>query len=176
MSDHRDNLERLTSLHLDDEITTAQRRELNALLRNDPAADACFEESCDLDREVNYALRAALGRSTLRRRTLPLWSRVGRAVGLAVAACIALLMWLAPPERSERARPGQPTQASSWFAPPPSWGDTLVESPAAAQRPGIRLDDSSRNWVVIPGEKPGEFLIVEIRRTKTCTIRIQQDF
>jgi len=175
VSADRDKLERLISRYLDEECDGIERRELQGLLRRDPQADALFEESRALDREVSRALRAALGRSHVRRRRLPFWTRLGRVGMVAAAACLALLLWVSPGGRQRNRTADAGGSRGSWFAPPPVWGDTLEER-EDFERPQVWLDDSERQWIVVPSDAPGEYMVVEIKRVKTRTIRIQKDF
>jgi len=175
MSETHPEIERLISRFLDDECSEAERRTLKTTLRRDPAAALFLDESQDLDREMNYALRAAMGRSPLRRRAVPLWSRVGRWVGVGIAASVALVLWLSPSASPERGV-GERRHASSWFAPIPNPGDTFVDEAKEFERPRTYLDGSQREWIVIPSDRRGEFLIVEVKRSNRCTIQIQRDF
>lgn len=176
MTDASYDLERLISRHLDDECSLEQRRELNDRLQHDPAAAALFEDHRVLDREVKLALRSALDRSALRLRPVAGWERVTRAGALAVAACLAVMFWFSPGR--DTAAPAERTsaQASSWFAAPPTPSDTLVERPPRFVRPQIRVDHPDTDWIVIPSDKPGEFLIVEVNRVTTRSVPVQKDF
>jgi len=174
MSEPTHELERLISRHLDDEATADERRELNAHLRRDPAAAALFQEYADLDREVQGALRSALGRSPF--RCVPPWQRTVRVLALAAAACVAVMFWSLPGrERTAPARQGT-AQAGSWFAPLPAAGDTLVKRPARFDRPEIRFTRPRTDWVVIPSDTPGEFLVIEVSHVPTRTVRVHKDF
>lgn len=177
MSDSRENLERLISRYLDDEATPGDRRELEATLRRDREADALFEEFRALDREAGVALRKALGRPMQRRRPAPLRVRAARFMTLAVAAGLAAMVTLTPRSRDGASVSGndQP-QMASWFAPFPGWGDTLSETPPSFERPQVGIKDTDRDWIVIPSEREGEFLVIEIKRIHTLAIRLQQDF
>lgn len=176
MSEPTHDLEHLISRCLDEECTSRERRELNARLRRDPEATARFEEHSALDREIKHALRSALGHAPARHRPLPLWERAARTFALAAAACLALALWFAPAKQT-MPRDGQPpTQAGSWFASLPTAGDTLVDSPSGLYRPHIQLRQPDTNWIVIPSDTPGEFLVIEVNRVRTKTIQIQKDF
>ena len=174
MSEPTHDLERLISRHLDDEATVDERRELNARMRRDPGAAALFQEYAELDREMKYALRSALGLSPV--RSVPDWQRALRVFALAAAACVAVMFWSLPSR--ERATPGEPgpVQAGSWFAPLPAAGDTLVKLPARFDRPEIRFTRPQTDWVVIPSETPGEFLVIQVNRVPTRTVRVHKDF
>ncbi len=177
MSDARERLEILISRYLDEEATRDDRRELMSTLRRDSAADALFEEHRAIDREVRRALRQAMGRSIEARVRLSWSARALRYGAMAAAAAIALFVWDAP--RTGGSRPGAPggsPQMASWFAPPPSWGDSLAELPASYERPQVRVNDTDRDWIVIPGERAGEFLVVEVKRIQTRAIPLHEDF
>ncbi len=177
MSNPSEQLERLISRYLDDEITPAQQRELNAMLRRDPAAEELFEQSVALDREMRYALRRAAGRPIHRVRRLRGWERVVQLGGVAAAACLALVLWLAPQRPADRVVTDDGTQrAGSWFAPPPSPGDTFLPSAPLSGGPAADSPAAQREWIVIPGQRQGEFLIVEVKRVQPRRIRSQQEF
>lgn len=173
-----DNLERLVSRYLDDECTESERHELDRILSENPRAEALFEESAALDREFNYAMRGALGKPLLRRRRIALRRRLARAIPMAVAAAIGFFLLSRP-----AATPGQgtdggqrPAVAASWFGPAPEVGDSAAEDTSQYNRPQVRLDQADRNWVVVPGAQPGEYLVIEVTQVRTRTIRIQGDF
>lgn len=174
MNEPAQDLERLISRHLDGETAPAERRALSARLRRDPAAAALFEQYRALDDEIGRTLRQLFGRTTVARRSRPVWERAARLLGLAAAACLAAACWLTPPDRpaSRQARAGGP----SWFAPPPSLGDTLVRTPPGFVRPQIRLGKPQSEWILIPSDRPGEFLVVEVNRVVTKAVHIQRDF
>ena len=174
MNDPTHDIERLISRHLDDEATADERRALNAQMRRDPAAAALFENCAELDREVKQALRSVLGHSPM--RAAPVWQRTLRVFVLAAAACIAVMFWSMP--GGERAMPGQPgaARAGSWFAPLPAAGDTMVEYPARFDRPQMRFTKPQSDWVVIPSDTPGEFLVIQVKRVPTRTVRVHKDF
>lgn len=181
MSEQRaDHLERLISRYLDEESTSAERRELKGVLRRDPAAEALFEEHRSLDREVRVALRRSLGRP-LGVRTISLRRQIGRATAIGVAACLALALWIDPPGRyaptrrsSEQA--GMVAPRASWFDNLPMPRDSFREDAPRDGRPKVRLYDTQRRWIVVPGKKPGEYLLIEVRRIHERSIRVQQDF
>jgi len=175
MSEPTYDLERLISRHLDDEATREERRALNARLRREPDSAALYEQHSALDREVKHALRSALGRSPARHRPLPLWERTARVFIVAAAACLAVMIWLKPTQELSSQAGRAPAQAS-WFAPLPTVGDTLVERPEGFDRPQIRVGKPDTNWIVIPSDKPGEFLVIEVNRVLTRTVHIQRDF
>lgn len=176
MSGPAHDLERLISRHLDDECTPQERRELNARLGRDPAAAALFEEHRALDHEIRHALRRAVRGSFPHQRPLPLWERATRLLAIAAAACLAATFWLAPPQDAASRQGRAAAQGHSWFASPPTGGDTLIETPRRFIRPQIRVGRPEADWIVIPSERPGEFLVVQVNRVLTKTVHIQQDF
>lgn len=176
MSPASEHLERLISRYLDDECTPGQRRELRAALRSDPAAEALFDEYSTLDREVGHALRHAMGHTLSLHAPRPLWSRVGRVLTVAAAACLAVMVWLAPPKfPGQRPDATQQARAGSWFAPP-AWEDTFQTRPQVYEQPHVGLRGTDRHWIVIPGEGPGEYLIVEVDRVRVRLVAIREDF
>ena len=175
MSSDHDHLERLITRRLDNECTPQQRAWLDELLARDPAAAALFDSYRRLDQQVGDALRSELARP-LDRSAGPVIN-VRRTAWLAAAACLALLLWLAP-EGRQPARPGAtPTRASSagsWFAPPPA-GDTYVEQAELAQ--GVAERPAETRWIVVPSGRPGEFLVIEVNRViPKRAARLARDF
>jgi anti-sigma factor RsiW len=178
MSDPSYELERLISRHLDDECTPQQRHDLNARLRHDPHAVALFEEHAALDREIKRALRRVLDHSPRRHHPSPLWKRAARAVVVAAAACIAAMIWFSPHQNASSPARQAATQGSSWFASPPTTGagDTLVEQSDPFGRPRMRTGRPNTDWIVIPSDTPGEFLVIQIDRPAKKTASQQADF
>jgi hypothetical protein len=160
---------------LDDECTRRERRELNAAVRRDARAAALFEEHVALDREVKHALRAALRHRPTRQRPLPLWERTARVVMVAAAACLAVMFWLAPP-REPGATASANAGAQSWFANPPTAGDTFVDGPEHFSRPVNWVGKPEAKWIVVPSDVPGEYLVIEVNRVLTSYVQVQQDF
>lgn len=175
MIDPSDNLERLVSRYLDGECTPEERKQLKAMLRRDSTAEDFFEETAALDREFGRAMRQSLGRTLIIRRRLPLWARVSRVAGFSAAACLAWLVLRTPqPDTLAPTDPARP-QRASWFAPQPVAADSLAQQPQS-ERPQVRMDKMDRHWIVVPGDTPGEFLVVEVKRVKTRTVPVQEDF
>lgn len=175
-----DRLEHLICRVLDDEATSAERRQLWAWLRRDPGARALFEEYSAIDREVRVALRSTLGRPLYRPHRLAPWMRHARELALAAAACVALVVWLSVPQPAPTARPTPPTPVAvasttggSWFQPAPVTADVLESDALIA---GERADASRREWIVVPGEKQDEFLVVEVRQSVVATLVGRSDF
>jgi anti-sigma factor RsiW len=180
MSDPTTQLERLISRYLDHESTPAERRELRGRLARDPHADALFEDYNHIDREVRHAMRAALGRSLAPIRSQSGWRRVAQYAGLAIAACIATLVWLRPmpdvdPGGNDLTQAGA-LSAHSWFAPLPAAADTVAESSNAFEQAGIGLSGTDREWIVLPGKDPGEFIVIQVDRVRCKYIHVQRDF
>ena len=173
-----ESLEHLISRVLDDEATAGQRRELNAELQRDPDAAALFETERALDREYRIALRRALGRPIVHHPCRPWWERTARNFALAAAACLTLLFWSLPSDRSTPA--GETATAASsnasWFRSPSPRSDAFTTDPAALEPAVTPLQDTNADWIVIPSDKPGEFLVIEVNRVKTHMVVNQQDF
>lgn len=173
---HDDRLERLISRFLDGEARPEERRALNQTLARDPAARALFDETQALDREATVAMRQALGRSRLliAPRRVSGWAG---GLGLAAAAAIAaLFIWQPGGGLSGDAR-NTSTAGPSWgFAPAPPPGDSVAPAIEGYHRPQVKLRDTQRDWLVVPGERPGEFLIIEVNHVRTQGVRIHQDY
>jgi len=176
MSEAEHDLERLISRCLDDECTPAERRALNAQLRRDASAAALFEEHSALDREVKQALSRGLRRPVAGRRVRSLRERVARICVVAAAACLALLFWIEPDRQTSSQHAGMAPQSPSWFASPPTMGDTLIEQPVRFDRPQIRVGKPDVGWILVPSDTPGEFLVIEVNRVLTRTVHVQYDF
>jgi len=147
VSDPSNNLERLVTRYLDQECSPEERKQLHAMLRKDSAAAEFLEETADVDRELNFVLRRAMGRPPVRRLPAPFWSRMGRLVGFGMAAALVGLVWMSSWSRSSEergaSRDGARTNAASWFAPAPALTDTLVEDAARFGVPQVRLERPS---------------------------------
>ncbi len=173
MTDPREQLERLISRCLDGEASAEERRDLQRALRRNPSADALFEEYAALDREAGHAIRAAVAAPgigpVLRRPSI--W----REAGLALAACVAMLVWLQPLERPSAGGAADASRAS-WFAPPPTTTDSWTDDARSVERLGVPMADTDREWIVVPGERPGEYLVIEVNRTRTRLLQLRRDF
>ncbi|MBU0640109.1 MAG: hypothetical protein KKB50_14685 [Planctomycetes bacterium] len=176
MSEQSEHLEHLISRFLDGECTSAERRELNAAMRSDPTAQAAFEEYAALDREVAHAMRRALGYTLRVPAGRGIWAQIGRAVALAAAACLAVMVWLGSPNSVSREDPRQARQGASWFAPATRTNAVPRAEKPAYDRPAVRMRHTQRDWIVIPGERPGEYLLIEVDRVHTRMKGIQRDF
>lgn len=176
MKEPKEQFERLVSRFLDDECSAAQRRELQAQIRKDADAQAYFEEISSLDREFGAAIRGAIARPAPQNLRQPRWFRFARAGAVSAAACLGWIVWRPDVPRATATNPGQPrTHFASWFAPQPTLGDTFAQ-PARTDRPAVLLDQSDRQWIVVPGQKTGEFLVVEVKCVRTSKIPVQGDF
>lgn len=173
------DLEHLISRYLDDECSPDERRALDERLEREPIARALFDEHSSIDREVKHALRSTLGRTETFKRPLPMWERVARGVIIAAAAALALMFWFTP-DKPDNAVPTSQNHAAahgtSWFADWPGAGDTLVEQPTSFDRPQLRVGQPAKEMIVLPGNAPGEFLVIEVDRVLTRTVHIQRDF
>lgn len=175
MTDSAERLELLITRFIDGEISALERRELQALLRRDPNAESLFEQTLALDREVGRALRQASGRTSFVLRPARGWTQFGRFVAAAAAACLGGALWLNPdgiprvPGDSQK----QQHAGSAWFAPPPGMADSYRESAGASRG---ALERAPQQLIVIPGDRPGEFLVVEVKRMETRPVRVGQDY
>jgi hypothetical protein len=173
------DLERLISRCLDHEATRLEQRRLRTLERSDPRAAALVDDYVTLDRELGRVLRVAMGRAPLLPLRRTVWPRFGQLAALAAAACLAVMVWISPPQRSPRPDGRGPARASaSWFAPSaavPHLGDEAELQPVDS-RPRVRLRDTNRDWILIPGERPGEYMVIEVERVRTRAIAIHDDF
>jgi hypothetical protein len=171
-----DKLEHLLSRHLDGECSPQEEQLLRSLLRREPEVRARLADYECLDREVGDALRATMGRA--RRPSGVPWSRIGRSVVVAAAACLAAAAWLQP--RLSPSRPGasrtQQASAGSWFAPATPEGDTVEPTPPGYERPELRLRGTQRDWIVIPGDRPGTYLVIEVDHVRTHVFGVHRDF
>jgi hypothetical protein len=177
-----EKLEHLISRALDGECTSDERKLLKSRLRNDPQARALFDELRTLDEALGDALRRATRRTwhiiSFRSR----WGRVGQGLIVTAAACLAAMAWLHPtppkagPARPTRSIPAQASLTPSWFAPSPPPADEVTPIPSAYERPQLRVRGTQRNWIVIPGDRPGTFMVIEVDRVRTHVIDVHRDF
>ncbi|MCK4340562.1 MAG: hypothetical protein KAY37_02415 [Phycisphaerae bacterium] len=179
MNSESDKLEHLFSRTIDGENSSDDRELMEALFREDPELPALFEEYRGFDRMVGDALRWDMNRAGHARPIHTLWGRFGRGLLAAAAACLATLAWLHPNQpMSQNPREPGPAQASSssWFAPSAPRGDVVRPIPTAYERPELRLRGTQREWIVIPGDQPGTYLIIEVDHVRTHVIGVHQDF
>ena len=174
-----DKLEHLISRCLDDECTADERQVLESLTRGDAEVRALFEDTQRLDRCVGDALRQTLRRSP---DAIPIRTsriRISQTLTVAAAACLAALFWFQPKPAAHD--PGnQPPQkaalGSSWFAAPAPQGDAVEPLPSAYERPELRVRGTQRDWIIIPGDEPGTYLVIEVDHVRTHVIGVHRDF
>ena len=63
--------------------------------------------------------------------------------------------------------------APASLATPPAARDTVVETPPAEQ---ARIQYNDREWIIVPGEEPGQFLVIEVNRVRHRSVPVYQDF
>lgn len=174
-----ERLDHLISRFLDHEASGAERRELNATLNRDPAAREHYEQTAALDREMSRAMRAALGRTLALRPVAPgrfAWTRL---IGVAAAAALAALLVL-----QKNALPGSTARdstavqrAGAWgFLPSEAPGDTFAPVSPGYALPHVQFRDTQCNWLLVPAERPGQFLVIEVQRVKTRALGIHTDY
>ncbi|MCG3127041.1 MAG: hypothetical protein CHACPFDD_01898 [Phycisphaerae bacterium] len=168
-----EGLERLISRCLDHEATPHELRRLNERTRRDAVARALRDEITTIDRDTGQALRRVMRRTVVVRPAPPVWQRIGRALSLAAAACLAIAIWTTPAGRQSgdtRSR-----QASSLFLDSP-WADAADTGRPTIERPHIRRNDTERRWIVVPSDRAGEYMLIEVNRVKTRVVGIHQDY
>lgn len=177
MTDAPTELDRLISRFLDDECSSRDRAELYRQTAREPRAAALLDQQIALDREINRAMRAAMGRPQIRTRRLSNWTKAWRAGGFAVAASLAGLAWVGPGSNSGPSRHTASAAASrSWFSSRTPAVDCVVPASPAFALPAVQLREQDSEWILVPGDRPGEVLIVEVRRTQSQTLPVRQDF
>ncbi len=179
-----DKLERLISRELDGELTSTERTELEQWLRSDADARATYDATRDLDRQLGLALRAAVDRPppvlrmpivTPVSRRRDGWARLAL---VAVAASLATFAWLQPPQKAGPTPGGAPVAAQGRMLPGATRGGDLVEPivPPTYERPELQLRGTQRDWIVIPGQRPGTVVIIEVNRVRTHAIGVHQNY
>jgi len=174
-----EQLERLISRELDGECTRAERKHLRQVLDRQPDVRARYEEMHAVDRAARDALRHALGRSS---ETLRLAARRPgwmRGLLVAVAAGLATLVWLHPGQRGGRvpaspARPRAEAGLTAWR--PTSPRDVVEPVPAAYERPELRWRGTQREWIIIPGDGPNVYMLIEMDQVRTHIIGVHRDY
>ncbi len=174
MTDSREHLERLISRYLDGEATSAESAALRRQTRHDPHARALLDELTAIDGEVGGALRRAMGRGPVQRGVPRREPLIFRIVAVGIAASLAALLWLAPPTFRPDRRGVQ--AAGSWFEPAETRVDSVEASPEIFERPALHVHDTTQHWLVVPGARPGEFLMIEVQRTRTHVLPKRGDF
>ncbi len=180
MSYEPDRLERLISRQLDGECSADEREELDLLIATDAQARRALTDYEALDQQVGDALRVALDRPRRHRILSATWTRVGKGLMVAAAACVAALAWLQPTQPSEpgpgSARRQQAGATHSWFVPAGPQVDAVEPVPSRYVRPEVQVRGTQREWIIIPGDRPGVYQIIEVDRVRTHAIRLQRDF
>lgn len=178
MKDHVDEFDRLVTRILDDEGFATDRAELNQRIRTNSQEHARYEEYVALDRELGAALRGDFRRAARPRR---LMFRIMQAGSLAAAACLAVaLMWQQPRalvQPEQRMPDGRPIAVGTMFgggAAPAA--DVMTSADPGYDRPRLNVRDTSREWLLIPGKKPGEFLLIQADRVKNHRVNVQEDY
>jgi hypothetical protein len=187
MSPEGDKLEHLFSREIDGQASAEDQALLRELLDSDERMQDLFDEYRGIDTAAGDALRSMMGRAP---RVIPLrrwWHGVGRGLFVAAAACIAMLFWLrsdvpstspVQPNGVQQARVGNGLElpGGSWFKAPAPRGDVVRPVPQAYERPQLRYRNTDSNWIIVPGNEPGEFFVIEVNRVRTHTIAVQRDF
>jgi hypothetical protein len=89
------------------------------------------------------------------------------------------MAWLHPTQRTTNPEPTRLAQAASigsWFAPATPQGDAVEALPSAYERPELRVRGTEREWIVIPGQEPGSYLVIEVDHVRTHVIGVHRDF
>lgn len=174
MRPESENLERLISRFLDNEATPNQRRTLDDSLARDPGARALFEDITALDREAAAALHSALDRPRLIsnpriiRLRLSNWLVAAAAAAACVAAVVLPNVLNAPNRRPTAGGPEQARAINSWIAPnaPDAGGDRFEPQSTEFLRPHQSVRDAQRDIILVPGRNPGEFMVIEVNRSR----------
>ena len=187
METAQEQLERLISRYLDNEATPAERGVLRRTLDQDQAARALYEELSGLDIEVQRALHRVLDRPALHASRAGWFWRTAQTVGLAAAACLMMMLWTWPADpgrfgRSDSSR--APTQGGVFphsSAPTTQWRPEMLDQPVEVapellERPYRGRRHTTRNWILIPGEDPGQVYVVEVNQIQTRAVVIHGDF
>lgn len=176
---HDEVLERLISRKLDNELTADETAELEQRLASDPAAARLYEELAWVDTQVGETLRREMqAEPTMLQSPGSAWWRTW---GVAAAACIAALLWYG--ERPEVPVPEEnvagPVQAGI-LAGDSIWADAEIDGltpvdPEVFDRLRAGVRDVERNWVIIPSDEPGEYLLIEVSRVRTEAYALHAD-
>jgi hypothetical protein len=176
MDDRADEIERLISRCLDKEATAEERRRLRQLVKADPRVRELMRKTAAIDRAVGRAVCRAL-QPQLQPAAAKLRIRLPQLGAFAVAAGLLLALWLVQEEPRGGARLAGPAQArASWFAPPIAPADRIAPVDPADERPQVQVRDTQRDWIIVPGREPGEYLLIAIDRVRTRAVRIERDF
>lgn len=175
MSEGSHRLEHLLWRYLDGECTPEERELVEGLAREDRQVRTALASCRRLDLLVGEALHGAVGRSAYRAAARTWRARVGRGVAVAVAACLAALAWLYPGTGGRDADTARAAQGS-WFMTPAPQLDAAAPLPSAYVRPELRLRGTARDWIVIPADEPGRYLVIEVERVQTHVIAVHRDY
>jgi anti-sigma factor RsiW len=174
-----DRLERLFSRCLDGAATPTEHGLLERLCRDDETIAARFDDYRRFDAQIGAALRAELAPAP-RVARLQAWLRhAGRTLALATAACLAGFAWLGPqptPDASSSKAIVHAGQLASWFRPAEPPVDTVEPASTAYERPELRVRGTQRDWIVVPGEDPDTYFVIEVDRVRTHVMAAYQDF
>ncbi len=179
MSTPADKLEHLFSRVIDAEATPDERELLRSVLDADADTRELFEQYRELDAHIGRALRQSVHTTPALRPRLGVWHRIGRPLAVAAAACLATFFWLQPRVANQPPTDGSgPAQAAATnlFAPWQQSVDVVEPVPSAFERPEVELRGTEKDWIVVPADQPGQFMIIEVRRVRTHTVAVQQDF
>ncbi len=183
MTIDQDNLERLFSRELDGEATAEDRVLLEDLLRSDPRVQQRFDEYCAMDRAIGAALRTAAGQPRPVLRLQPTWRRAGRGLIVAAAACLAAIVWYrpatsVPPTANEPRQAGPTGSPARWVVPTAAMPRTDVGQPVPRvyEHPELKLRGTQREWILVPGDEPGTFFVIEVDRIRTHSIPVHKDY
>jgi hypothetical protein len=184
MSPSLEQVERLITRYLDGECSPDERELMDRLMSEDAEVRTLFEEYEVIDREIRLAVRQALSRGGRRAPLRSRWRRAGKALAVAAAACLALLAWLRQGQQPAPAAGNGAHQAGAVHAnraggsplPADLAGDMIRTLPPAYERPELRVRGTQRDWIVIPGERSGTYLIIEVDRSRTHHIGVHRDF
>ena len=193
----QEQLERLITRHLDGQLTADEELAFQRALLRDPAARALMDEYRELDEAAATALANVLPadagsdlpfdpvelaqqhRPTARHRHH--YRRAWWLVPGALAACLAGLVLLYPPDAALDQQPAQPVpawQVAENVAPVEATpGLTQLPSDYRNTDPGVRqastagaprrvLRDTDREWIGIEGDD-GNLYWIEVDRTRT---------
>ena len=174
-----EKLEHLITRYLDEECSADDRQLLESLLHHDAEVRALFDDYRRLDRCVGDAVRAALAPTLAVHPVRTARFRFSKTLTVAAAACLATLVWLQPtttPRGPGKHGPHQAALAGSWFAPNTPQADAVEPVPSAYERPELRLRGTQRDWIVIPGNEPGTYMVIEVDHVRTHVIGVHRDF
>lgn len=179
--DHIDEqFERLVNRALDGELTPHEQEELDHFVKQDPAAARFYEEMSGIDALVGETLRVAIAAEPAEVPIAP--SSWWRTFGIAAAACIAALMYFGePPAADSQSEPDHGEAQAGLVNGESIWADAQVDGltpldPEVFDRLRAGVQDVDRDWVIIPSDEPGEYLLIEVSRVRTEAYTLHADF